>query len=263
MKKYILDLGSSTLKLYELDGGSLRLQKQRSVYFKKHLEDGVLADDALGELLRFIESAGLACQDLRIYATSFFRKLSEAERARIIERVYSASGHLIQTIDQVSENVFLEIALTRNLKTSDKFLIVNVGGGSSELVILENAQKVQALNIDIGVVDILKSYEGINESLSQIPLRDIMADVRQKLPDETAAIKYAFLTGGELTYMQLAGYPLRDNDIFKDENHPSLIDMDSYSQRNGEIFDKVTLAELESFMPENPQWMHGARHTEL
>ena len=259
MKKYILDLGSSTLKLYELDGGSLRLQKQRSVYFKKHLADGVLADDALGELLRFIESAGLACQDLRIYATSFFRKLSEAERARIIERVYAASGHLIQTIDQVSENVFLEIALSRNLKTSDKFLIVNVGGGSSELVILENAQKVQALNIDIGVVDILKGYEGINESLSQIPLRDIMADVHKKLPDETAAIKYAFLTGGELTYMKLAGYPLRDNDIFKDENHPSLIDIDSYSQRNGEIFDEVTLAELESFMPENPQWMHGAR----
>ena len=259
MKKYILDLGSSTLKLYELDGGSLRLQNQKSVYFKKHLEDGILAEDALGELLQFIESAGLPCQDLRIYATSFFRKLSEAERAKIIEHTYSATGHLIQTIDQTTENIFLELALTRSLKTSDRFLIVNVGGGSTELVILENAKKVRAINIDVGVVDILKGYEGINDSLSKIPLRDIAADVSKKLPGETAAIKYAFLTGGELTYMQVAGYPLRDNDIFKDENHPSLIDMDAYSRRNGEIFDKVTLSELESFMPTNPQWMHGAR----
>ena len=259
MKKHILDLGSSTLKLYELDSGSLRLQNQKSVYFKKYLQDGVLAEDALGDLLRFIESAALSPLDLRIYATSFFRKLSEAERARIIERVYSATGHLIQTIDQTTENIFLEIALTRSLKTSERLLIVNVGGGSTELVILENSKKVQSINIDIGVVDILKGYEGINDRLSKIPLGDIVADVRQKLPAETAAIKYAFLTGGELTYMQVAGYPLRDNDIFKDENHPSLIDMASYSQRNGEIFDQVTLAELESFMPENPKWMHGAR----
>ena len=259
MKKYILDLGSSTLKLYELDGGSLRLQNQKSIYFKKHLRDGVLSEDALGELLQFIESAGLPRQDLRIYATSFFRKLAEAERTRIIERVYSTSGHLIQTIDQTTENIFLEIALTKNLKTSGRLLIVNVGGGSTELVILENSKKVQSINVDIGVVDILKGYEGINDSLSKIPLRDIVADMRQKLPAETAAIKYAFLTGGELTYMQVAGYPLRDNDIFKDENHPSLIDLDSYSQRNVEVFDKITLPELESFMPTNPEWMHGAR----
>ena len=259
MKKYILDLGSSTLKLYGLDGGALRLQNQKSVYFKKHLENGVLADDALGELLRFIESASLPCQNLRIYATSFFRKLSEAERGRIIECVYSTTGHLIQTIDQTTENIFLELALTRSLKTSDRFLTVNVGGGSTELVVLENAKKVQAINVDVGVIDILKGHEGINDRLSKVLLEDIVADVRKRLPSETVAIKYAFLTGGELTYMQAAGYPLRSNDIFKDENHPSLIDLDSYSQRNIEIFDKVTLSELESFMPTNPQWMHGAR----
>ena len=259
MAKYILDLGSSTLKLYKLDDVSLVLQNQISLHFKKHLKDGMLSEDILNKLLQFIKSTDLSSQDLRIYATSFFRKLSETERARIVEHVYSASGHLIQTIDQATENIFLELALTKNFKTQGRSLAVNVGGGSTELVILENAKKVRAINIDIGVVDVLKGYEGINDSLSKIPLKDIVAEVCKKLPLKTAVIKYAFLTGGELTYMQVAGYPLQDNDIFEDENHPCLINLDSYSQRNSEIFNKVTLSELESFMPTNPQWMHGAR----
>ena len=65
MKKYILDLGSSTPKLYEFDGKSLSLQNQSSIHFKKQLENGVLADAALNELQRFIESKNLPCQDLR------------------------------------------------------------------------------------------------------------------------------------------------------------------------------------------------------
>ena len=71
-----------------------------------------------------------------------------------MEGIYSATSHLIQTIDQLAENIFLELALIRNLKTADRPLIVNVGGGSTELVVFEHAKKARAVNIDIGVVDV-------------------------------------------------------------------------------------------------------------
>lgn len=259
MKKYILDLGTSTLKLYRFDGQSLRLQKQYSIHFKNYLDDGRLAEGGLTELIGFIEDANLPRSDLRIYATSFFRKLAESEQARVIRRVYSATGHIIQIINQATENIFLELALIRSLKTKVRFLTVNVGGGSTELVVFDNMKPEEPINIDIGVADILKGYPGVNDQLSSVSLAEIVADVKQKLPKHISQARYSFLTGGELTYMQLAGYPLRDNDVFKDENHPSLIDAGSYEKRNIEIFNTVSLDELESLMPDNPQWMHGAR----
>ena len=260
VEKYILDLGSSTLKLYQFDGKSLRLKDQKSVHFKDHLKDGKLGQPAIDELLQFVQSTNLPCQDLSIYATSLFRKLTETQRNKIIEQVYSASGHLIQTIDQVTENIFLELALIRNLPLKDKFLAVNVGGGSTELVVFDNGKKMQAINVDVGVADVLNKYRGINDSVSKVSLDTIVAEIRKNyLTIKLPPLKYAFLTGGELKYMQLASYPLRNNDIFKDENHPSLIDTEPYSQRNEQVFSQVTLAELESLMPTNPKWMHGAR----
>ena len=259
MKKYVLDLGSSTLKLYEFNGQTLRLAQQSSLHFKKQLQDGVLAEPALTDLVRFIKSAGASRRDLNIYATAFFRKLPAAERSRIVEHVFSQSGHLIQIIDQTAENIFLELALTRNLRARGRFLAVNVGGGSTELIIFEAAKRVRSINVDVGVGGILQKYPGINADPAIISLESVVADVLRQLPAAAVPVKHAFLTGGELTYMRVAGYPLVPNNLFEDENHPVLISTKLYEARNAEIFSAVTLSDLEALLPENPQWMHGAR----
>lgn len=259
MQKSIIDIGSSTLKLYNYDGSSLNNTKQKSIHFKKNLQDGKISKDDLKELESFISDANIPPQDLRLYATSFFRKLDGDVQERTIEYIFLKTGHLINIIDQTSENIFLQLALTRNLKSTDTFLIINVGGGSTELVVIKNGKKKESINIDIGVVNIMKDWKGINDEVSMIELKEVVEAVKAKLSHVTEEIDYAFQTGGELTYMQIAQYKLTDNTLFKDENHPSIIDMTSYTDRNEEVFSKVSLAELEALMPDNPQWMHGAR----
>ena len=59
--------------------------------------------------------------------------------------------------------------------------------------------------------------------------------------------------------MQIAGYKLTKNKVFKDTDHPSVITMKDFAKRNKEVFEKVLLEKLESCMPDNPKWMHGAR----
>ena len=176
-----------------------------------------------------------------------------------MERIYGETGQLVQIIDQTAENIFLELALTRSLRAHFRFLAVNVGGGSTELIVFEGAKKIRSVNVDVGVGGILNEYRAINADLSEASLSGIVADVLEQLPAEAETIEYAFLTGGELTYMRAAGYPLRQNDLFKDENHPLLIGINPYRTRNAEVFSEVTLAELETMLPENPKWMHGAR----
>jgi hypothetical protein len=59
--------------------------------------------------------------------------------------------------------------------------------------------------------------------------------------------------------MKLANYPLKKNILFEDDDHPFLIELEDFKNKNKEIFEKITLKELENLMPENPKWMHGAR----
>jgi hypothetical protein len=59
--------------------------------------------------------------------------------------------------------------------------------------------------------------------------------------------------------MQLVGYPLNENTLFQDEEHPFVINLDDFKNKNEEVFSNITLKTLESFMPDDPRWMHGAR----
>ena len=69
----------------------------------------------------------------------------------------------------------------------------------------------------------------------------------------------AIYNGGELTYMKLVGYNLKPNDVFDDADHPNMITPTDFAAKNEEVYTKVSINELESLMPDDPLWMHGAR----
>ena len=83
--------------------------------------------------------------------------------------------------------------------------------------------------------------------------------IKTKLPQIKTTVPIAIYNGGELTYMKVAGYNLRENSIFKDVDHPKMISINDFQLRNHEIFHTVQISELEKYMPNDPLWMHGAR----
>jgi len=120
-------------------------------------------------------------------------------------------------------------------------------------------EAIETKNIEVGVGTILAKFEGINDKVSKVALKKVVEFAKEKLPPLQNKVKLAFYSGGELTYMQLAGYKLQNNKLFNDKDHPSFISFNDFAKRNKEIFNKVTLAKLEALMPDNPKWMHGAR----
>jgi exopolyphosphatase/pppGpp-phosphohydrolase len=138
-------------------------------------------------------------------------------------------------------------------------LLINIGGGSTELVIMYGKEVIERVNLDFGVGKILTDFPQINDEFSKIKLEDVVDHIKNLLPPIQNKPKIAFYTGGELTYMKLANYPLKKNILFEDDDHPFLIELEDFKNKNREIFEKITLKELENLMPENPKWMHGAR----
>mgnify|MGYP001327143769 CR=1 FL=1 len=260
--KILIDIGSSTIKVYKSDQMGINLLVQRSISFKDGFDPeggiSVSSKKELFELLDSVKEENKECQ-IKTYATGIFRNLINETRVSFIDECFERTGLFFNIINQDLENFYLEMALIGKCLLNEPILLINIGGGSTELVVMYGKEAVERKNINLGVGTINTNFPLINENISKVSLPEVVEFVKESIPDLSNKVKIAFYTGGELNYMQLANYPLKPNKLFIDNDHPFLISADDFSKRNEDIFKKVSLKDLESLMPNNPSWMHGAR----
>jgi hypothetical protein len=262
MSKILIDVGSSTIKVYKYVQEEINLLVQRSIPFKDGFDpEGGISSTTKKELFELIDSVKEENKEaqIKIYATGIFRKLASETKVSFIDEFFERTGLFFNVISQDLENFYLEMALIGKCHLNEPVLLINIGGGSTELVVMYGKEAVERKNIDLGVGMINTKFSQINEDISRTSPQDVIKFAEENLPNLSNKVKIAFYTGGELNYMQLAGYAIKPNKLFSDGDHPSLISVIDFLKRNEEIFNKVSLRELESLMPDNPKWMHGAR----
>jgi len=262
MKKILVDIGSSTIKVYTYSEGILKQLIQRSIPFKDEFDpEGGISETTKKELFELIDSIKEQNKGdlIKLYSTGIFRKFVPETRISFIDGFFLRTGLLFNIISQDLENFYLEMALVGKCLLNEPILLINIGGGSTELVVMYGEEAIERKNIDLGAGTVNTKFPEINDPLSGVNIKEVIKYVGNILPSLSNKVKTAFYTGGELTYMTLAKYPLAKNSLFKDNDHLSLISAIDFTKKNKEIFEKIKLQELEDLMPENPKWMHGAR----
>lgn len=261
-KKFLIDVGSSTVKVYEKIGNSISLFFARSLPFKKDFDPGRGLSDVnqeeLFELIRGVKEKNPNVP-IKLFATALFRKLDSKARKLWIDEFFIRTGLYFNIIPQDLESFYLQVALVGKYQTNEPVLLVNIGGGSIELIVMYGKEVVEIKNIDLGVGTLLATYPDINNQKTSVPLREIIQFVSDKLPVLDNKVKVALYSGGELTYMRLVPYHLQENILFQDADHPSIISVKDFSAKNKKLFEQISVEQLEKLMPENPTWMHGAR----
>lgn len=261
-QKVFVDIGSSSVKVYESRDSILVHNFSESIDFKAGFtEEKGITEENKERLYRLVESVNEAHPGLpvRLYATALFRKMSQTTQRYLRDGFFERTGLLFNIIDQELENDYLQTALIGRCHLDENLLLVNIGGGSVQIAVVYGQNVVEKHNIDLGVGVINSNFPVINEAYSGISLEEVVSFANKNLPNLDNKVSLAFYNGGELKYMNLAAYKLKPNHLFEDIDHPSLIEIEDFKQRNKEIFTKLKLSELESLMPENPKWMHGAR----
>ncbi|HKC04702.1 MAG TPA: hypothetical protein VKC54_02430 [Patescibacteria group bacterium] len=264
VQKILIDIGSSTLKVYEVfEIGSPKLAITRSVPFKQNFDpEKGISEQNKKELFELLSEVKSKYKNLpvKLYATALYRKMSDTVKKSFLDEVFGRTGLYFNIISQELESFYLQVALTGKYQNSkEPLLLINIGGGSTELVVMFGKEAIETKNVDLGVGTILTEFTNINDSVSGVDLGKVMKFIDSKLPALDNKVKIAFYSGGELNYMQLADYGLMKNNLFDDKDHPSYITLKDFSKRNELVFSKTTLEELEKLMPDNPTWMHGAR----
>lgn len=262
MEKYLIDVGSSTIKVYVRNKKELKKLEEVSINIKEGFKENCTLEEKqkkqLFDYFTFVKDKyNLTKKNTKIYATGIFRELNN--KNDFIEQFYTATKLLFNIISHDLEAFYLERAWIGNCNISDEVMVINIGGKTTELVFIKNGKSLNRVKLNIGVGSILKQYKYINNTFSMVDFEDIYNYISPQLPSIKTNAQIAIYTGGELTYMKLAHYNLSRNTFFTDELHPYMISLSDYKLRNTEIFYNITIEELRKLMPKNPAWMDGAR----
>ena len=177
-----LDLGSNALRLriVEADGPSpgreqLSLLTETPSTFREVTSlrapvrlgsevfvTGRLAAASIGQacaaLRDFRQAMDLAKVDAyRATATSAVREASNG--ATLVERARREAGIELEVIEGIEEARIIQLAVVRRLALEDRrALLVDVGGGSTELTYLDKGRNVFAMSLPVGTVRLLETY---------------------------------------------------------------------------------------------------------
>jgi len=263
MKKLIIDVGSSTVKIYGLSSsGKLKLLETKSFHFKKEFDPDLgITEKNKQELFDYINKVANEHKGtpLRVYATALFRKYNPSARRSLVDESFRKTGQFFNIIPHELEGHYLEKALAGAYDLDAPLLLINIGGGSTELVVIKNGSIKERHNLNLGVMTVLQDFPYLNEQISPHKLDEVVESIRSHMPKTNHKTAYAIYNGGELTYMRLVDYKLKKNDVFEDDDHPNQIAIENFIEKNQEVFYTITLKQLEELMPNDPLWMHGAR----
>ncbi|HEY6460250.1 MAG TPA: Ppx/GppA family phosphatase, partial [Polyangiaceae bacterium] len=113
------------------------------------------ACDALREFRGEIDKAKVSAY--RAIATSAVREAKNG--ATLVERARREAGIELETIEGIEEARLIQLAVTRRVPIGEqRALLVDVGGGSTELTLLERGQTVFTMSLPLGTVRMLEAY---------------------------------------------------------------------------------------------------------
>ena len=121
---------------------------------ENHFIDSVLAFKLISGIFEV--------EELRAVATSAMREAKNAEK--VIARVKSKTGIQIEVISgQKEADLIFGTFLLLEINKKSSFVVIDVGGGSTEISIFENGMKTAAKSFEIGTIRLLK--EKVNQSV--------------------------------------------------------------------------------------------------
>jgi len=192
----VIDVGSNTVRLniYKMEYGrlSLVLNKKESVGLASYVKNGQMMPSGIlrvsGVLKEFRELlVDLGIQDVHVFATAALRNAKNSKAA--VDEVEQRSGLKVKVISGETEAELDFIGASHAADVQDG-LLVDIGGGSTELVPYKDGKILHAVSIPLGS---LNTYNNFVSNL--LPTRTERKAIKQAVLDEIK--KFPALTKGK------------------------------------------------------------------
>lgn len=268
MKKFaLLDIGSSTIKLsvYQVEEGNTPQQIYKNSITTKLAENLyptlILSKEAIKRCtdaanLLIKEAWEKGAADTKAVSTGAARKASN--RQELIDCFCKDCGLSLEIISGEKEaEIFFKGVVCDFTDKKEGLVAINIGGGSTEVVVGKVGEIEQVYSLPLGVVNLNETYlknDPVNEEQHTLMLKNIKKTIKENI-NCSDKVDILIHTGGELDYMKRTKYPLQD--YSGSSSHPYKVSVKDFEKHNEKIR-SMKKEDLYAFMPENPLWMSGA-----
>ena len=181
----LIDVGSSTIKLYQYENRLVQMIDEKSIYFKNGFTNELgISEENKNALFNYFndlkDKYKLNSDNTRIYATGIFRKMIEDTKNDFVSEFYKEIGLHFNIISHELENLYLEKAMEGDYNNK-KVLIINMGGKTTELVTINKGKVTDVKNIEVGVAELLNEFPHVNDKYSTVKIEDIVAYTKKEI----------------------------------------------------------------------------------
>ncbi|PYE48209.1 Ppx/GppA family phosphatase [Paenibacillus barcinonensis] len=167
----IVDIGSNSIRLviYELhEEGAYRIihEDKYAARLSGVVEpDGTIQRSSLNTAVTILRQFKATCEsyqtvDIRAAATAAIRNAVNA--AHIIEWLESETGLTIECVSGDREAYYGFLGVIQSIELTDGF-VVDIGGGSTEITVFRNRERLHSVSLPIGAVNSHARYGGEDE----------------------------------------------------------------------------------------------------
>ena len=187
MNVAITDLGSNTVRLsiYEIEGDTFRLllSKKEMASLAGYVENGKMSKEGLrvaSEVIlsfkKIVEHFNIAY--FKVFATASLRNVKNADEC--LSYIHQKTGVAIELLSG-EEEALLDFKGALLLQDVRDGLLVDIGGGSTELVLFKDRISLMALSLPFGSLSLYREF--VNDIMAkEKELDDIRKYVKRSLP---------------------------------------------------------------------------------
>lgn len=198
----IIDMGSNTIRLsiyqYDETGFKLLLNKKEMAGLAGYVWDGILTADGIQTAIRVLSNFrallnNLGIEEFYVFATAALRNVANTDEA--VSKIEATTGIQVVVISGTEEAALsFQGALFNANEDKCSGLLVDIGGGSTELVAYERKAIQTSVSIPIGSLSLYTQHvSGLFPTDEES--KEIRRHVRRVLPSPDDGFSYSHLRG--------------------------------------------------------------------
>lgn len=255
----IIEIGSNNTKTHIYKGEELMYENTVTIEFKKNYKsENRINENDLSKLDEVIENALKYTKNINIYGCSIFRSISNEELSEINKKLNDKFNLEIQVVSQEDEANYTALGCYNNVDYDGNICVFIGGGGSIELIFVNNKKIIDKKFYDFGVVDITNKFDTLKNDIPSCTFDDVYNYVNQLIGDIDVKADVLILAGGDHFYWyNNARYDLIENNLYKNENQKYMLTIEMCDKYDQDAL--VTSLDRVRANSDNPKWFDGSR----
>lgn len=255
----IIEIGSNNTKTHVYENEKVIYENNTTIEFKKNYQrENKINEMDLNKLFDLIKEILNYTDNIHIYGCSIFRNIKEEELNEINTELKNAFHLEIEVVSQEEEAHFTALGCYSNINYEGNICVFIGGGGSTELVFINNKKIIDKKYYNFGVVDITKKFSTLKNDIPDCTFDEVYTYVEQLIGNIEYQADLLILAGGDhLYWYNNAQYLLLENSLYYCDNQKYMITREMSDKYDHDAL--VTSLDKIRANSDNPIWFDGSR----